>query len=144
VLLQGLFRNPLADPGLIGVSAGAAFGAVCVLIFAGLFFPAAEWMQDIRLLPLAAFAGAMGTAMIIYKIGTAAGATSVASLLLAGIAVNALVTSVIGFANFVATDVQMRTLSFWTLGSLGGAAWKQLAVAAPLCAIVLGFAPRFA
>jgi iron complex transport system permease protein len=143
VLLQGLFRNPLADPGLIGVSAGAAFGAVCVLIFAGIFFPAAEWMQDIRFLPLAAFAGALGTAVIIYRIGTSSGATSVASLLLAGIAVNALVSSLIGLATFLATDIQLRTLSFWTLGSLGGAAWKQLAIASPLCGVVLVLAPRF-
>lgn len=143
-LMQGLFRNPLADPGLIGVSSGAALGAVFVLIFSAVLLPGVEFLQDVRFLPVAAFAGALGVTFLIQRLADSSGYTAVATLLLAGIAVNAIVGAVIGFSTFLATDAQLRTLSFWTLGSLGSANWQAVAVAAPLCLGLAVVAPFFA
>lgn len=143
-LMQGLFRNPLADPGLIGVSSGAALGAVFVLIFSAVLLPGVAFLQDVRFLPVAAFAGALGVTFFIQRLADSSGYTAVATLLLAGIAVNAIVGAIIGFSTFLATDAQLRTLSFWTLGSLGSASWQAVAVAAPLCMGLVAVAPFFA
>jgi len=144
VLMQGLFRNPLADPGLVGVSSGAALGAVGVIVFAGVFFPGVAWLSDMRFLPVAAFLGALGVTFLIQQIATAGGYTAVATLLLAGVAMNSIVGAVIGLSTFLASDAQIRTLSFWTLGSLGGASWEMLQIATPLCLLLLAVAPFFA
>ncbi len=143
-MMQGLFRNPLADPGLIGVSSGAALGAVTVIVFGAAFFPGVAWLSDLRLLPLAAFLGALLVTMLVKGIATVGGFTAVGMLLLAGVAMNAIVVAVIGVSTFMASDLQMRTLSFWTLGSLGAATWETLALASPFCLALLLMAPFFA
>ncbi len=143
-LMQGLFRNPLADPGLVGVSSGAALGAVAIIVLGGTFFPGLPVLSDLRLLPFAAFLGALGVAFLIHALALTSGYTAVATLLLAGIAVNALVGAVIGFATFVADDAQLRSVAFWSLGSLGGASWESLAMAAPFCLGLVIVAPLFA
>ncbi|HWL54658.1 MAG TPA: iron ABC transporter permease [Chthoniobacteraceae bacterium] len=143
-LMQGLFRNPLADPGLIGVSSGAALGAVTIIVFGTAFFPGVSWLGDLRWLPVAAFVGALLVTMLVQGIATVGGFTAVAMLLLAGIAMNAIVVAVIGVSTFMASDLQMRTLSFWTLGSLGAATWETLALASPFCLGLLLLAPFFA
>ncbi len=143
-LMQGLFRNPLADPGLIGVSSGAALGAVTIIILGGHFFPGVSWLSDIRFLPAAAFVGAFLVTIAIQRIASSGGYTAVATLLLAGVAMNSIVGALIGLATFLATDVQLRTLSFWTLGSLGGATWETLGLALPFCIGLLIIAPFFA
>ena len=142
-LMQGMFRNPLADPGLIGVSGGAALGAVTIIVFSTTLFAGHPWLGDLRLLPLAAFAGALAITLLIQALARTGGYTDVATLLLAGVAVNAIVGAVIGLSVFLASDAQMRTLSFWTLGSLGGASWKTLGLMAPLCVVLLLAAPFF-
>jgi iron complex transport system permease protein len=131
--MQGLFRNPLADPGLIGVSSGAALAAVGAIVLgtgslAGPFT-----------LPVAAFVGGLVTTLLVYRLSSAEGRTSVATMLLAGIAVNALAGAGTGLLTFVATDAQLRSITFWSLGSLGGATWNALAGVAPplLAAMVL-------
>ncbi len=126
---QGILRNPLADPGLIGVSGGAALGAVTVLVlgqpFAGGLPEAARpWM-----LPAAAFLGAGAVTLFVFSIARRGGVTSVATLILAGVAVNALVGAVIGMLAYVSDDRQLRDLTFWTMGSLGGAGWSLVLVA---------------
>lgn len=142
--MQGLFRNPLADPGLIGVSSGAALGAVSVIVLLPSFSLLAGWSGAI-LLPLAAFAGGVAATLVVYRLATAGGRTSVATMLLAGIAINAVAAAGTGMLTFVADDDQLRDLTFWTLGSLGGATWSSLAAVAPcvlLCVIAAPFLAR--
>jgi iron complex transport system permease protein len=92
--------------------------------------------------PLAAFTGALLTTMIVYRLSTIAGQTVVATLLLAGIAINALAQAFSGFLTFYATDTQIRSLTFWKLGSLGGATWASVLIAAPFILIPILIFPR--
>jgi iron complex transport system permease protein len=130
-IMQGLFRNPLADPGLIGVSSGAALAAVVTIVLGSTLFGAWADALGAVLLPAAAFAGGVAATVIVYRLGTQNGQTSVATMLLAGIAINALAGAGTGLMTFIADDDQLRDLTFWTLGSLGGATWTQLAVVGP-------------
>jgi iron complex transport system permease protein len=139
-MMQGLFRNPLADPGLVGVSSGAALGAVLMIVLGDrLVF--LNFLQGPYLIPGAALLGAWIVTWLILKLGSYEGATSVATLLLAGIAINAFVGAIIGLCTFLATDAQLRSLNFWMLGSLGGASWSSLALVLPFCLILLVVAP---
>ncbi|NBC18773.1 MAG: iron chelate uptake ABC transporter family permease subunit [Bacteroidetes bacterium] len=131
-VMQGLFRNPLADPSLIGVSSGAALMAVVTIVLGATVFGAWSDLLGAFLLPAAAFAGGVLATVIVYRLATREGRTSVATMLLAGIAINALAGAGTGLMIFVADDDQLRDLTFWTLGSLGGATWTQLAVVGPL------------
>ena len=135
--LQALFRNPLADPGLIGISNGAGVAAAGAIVLAP---PAVAAAFGGFLLPLAAFGGALVATMVVYRIATRDGRTEVATLLLAGIALNAIAAAGIGLLIFLSTDQQLRDLNFWLLGSLGGTTWQALlpvipCVAAPVLAI---------
>lgn len=120
--VQGLFRNPLADPALIGVSAGAALGAVVCFFFGW------EGLLGGWLLPLAAFAGGLLAVLILmsFHSGFAAGGT--AKLILAGVALNAMAGSVLGFFLFSASDDALRSMTFWTLGSCASAQWPQVLI----------------
>ena len=130
--LQGLFRNPLADPGLIGVSTGAALGAALVIVLGGTWsLGVYAGLLDL-LLPLAAFSGGLLTTLLVYRIASREGRTEVATMLLAGIALNAVAAAAIGLLIFVSDDQALRDLNFWLLGSLGGVTWDRLLVAAPL------------
>ncbi|MEM1032928.1 MAG: iron ABC transporter permease [Myxococcota bacterium] len=124
--MQGIFRNPLADPGLIGVSAGAACAAACYIVLAKYFTDSvSEWG-----LPFAAFVGALLVTTIVWRVGKQGGQVSIATVLLAGIAINALTMAGVGVLMLIATDAELRDLTFWNLGSLGGANWTVLGVAA--------------
>jgi len=120
--VQGLFRNPLADPALIGVSAGAALGAVVCFFFGW------EALLGGWLLPLAAFVGGWLAVIIlgIFNAGFASGGS--AKLILAGVALNAMLGSVLGFFLFSASDDALRSMTFWTLGSCASAQWPQVVV----------------
>ncbi|MPS79546.1 MAG: iron ABC transporter permease [Achromobacter sp.] len=118
--MQALFRNPLAEPGLIGISAGGSLGAVAAIVLtSGGFWITAP----------SAFAGSLLATMCAYAVGRRV--PGVAGLLLAGVAITATSFSVIGLFTFVATDAQLRDLTFWNMGSLGGANWKILAFLGP-------------
>lgn len=132
VAIQGMFRNPLAEPGLIGVSGGAALAASGYIVLRGALPAALVAALGVWGLPLAAFAGAVTTMALVYRLGSCAGRTAVATLLLAGIAINALAGAGTGLLVFIANDDQMRDLMFWTMGSLAGASWSGLAVVALL------------
>jgi len=134
-VMQGLFRNPLADPGLIGVSAGAALAAVGAIVLGPSVFGARAGLLGLWLLPIAAFTGGLGATLLITRLARRGGVTGVAMLLLAGVAVNALCGALTGLLIFMADDRQVRDITFWTLGSLAGARWVQLPVA---LALVLG------
>ena len=133
--MQGLFRNPLADPGLIGVSAGAALAAVAVIVLGGSVLHLVTPAQRPWLLPAAAFVGGLVATALVYRLGTRGGITSVATMLLAGIAVNALAAAGIGFLTYIADENQLRLLIFWTMGSLGAASWGTILPALPLVVI---------
>lgn len=122
--LQGLFRNPLADPGLIGVSAGAAFGAVSaiVLVNSGLIL----LQLGSFLVPLAAILGSLLVISLIYILTASFTNSGIMYMLLVGIALNAMSTVGIGFLTFVSSDSQLRTLTFWMMGSFGSTSWELL------------------
>ena len=125
VAMQGLFRNPLADPGLIGVSSGAALGAA-VAIVGGSFFGGLPDAFGPYLLSLCAFLGGLGVTALVYRLGRRNGQTHVATMLLAGIALTALASSAVGLFTYLADDATLRTLTFWNLGSLNGASYSRL------------------
>ncbi len=142
--MQGLFRNPLADPSLIGISSGAALAATLVIIVGDAVSLSLPLMVGLFVLPIGAFVGGLVTTMIIYRLATIAGQTVVATLLLAGIAINALGQAFSGLLTFFATDTQIRSITFWKLGSLGGATWLSVGVAAPFIFAPLVIFPRLA
>ena len=144
VLLQGLFRNPLADPGIVGVSAGAGFGAVVALVLGGLLPLGLAQALGSWLVPLAAGFGGWATTLILYRIATSGQRTDVAIMLLAGIALSALTGAATGVLTYLADDRQLRDLTFWGMGSLAGATWTKLAAALPLMGGALILAPRLA
>lgn len=146
-LMQGLFRNPLADPGLVGVSAGAALGAALAIVLGASVAVAgltAGAVLGPALVATGAFVGGLTTTLLVYRLATRDGRTSVPTMLLAGIAVNALCGAAVGALVLFADDGQLRDLTFWTLGSLGGATWGALAIVAPLVLGVALWAPRLA
>ena len=128
--LQALFRNPLADPGLIGVSSGAALGASLMIVCGSALFahPGAHADEAIA---CAAFIGAMVVTVLVYRLGSSQGRVQLSILLLSGIAANALAGAIIGMLSYVASDAQLRSLTFWSLGSLGSAQWRTLGAIAP-------------
>ncbi|MFM4824542.1 FecCD family ABC transporter permease [Aeromonas bivalvium] len=134
-VMQGLFRNPLADPGIIGVSGGAALGAALAIV---LLAPLGQQLQSllgIGLLPLFAFLGGALTTTLVYLLGSREGGSSVTVMLLAGVAITAFSFAVIGLLTYLADDQMLRDLSLWQLGTL--AAGKPADVALSLAALAL-------
>jgi iron complex transport system permease protein len=128
-VMQGLFRNPLADPGIIGVSAGAAAGAVL-----GIFLlpAAAPWWA----LPACAFLAGFGTSLLVYLLARSALGTSVLVLLLAGVAISALSGSLIALVSYLSDDERLRDISLWQMGSLARAGDGRLALSAAVLALL--------
>lgn len=135
--IQGLFRNPLADPGLIGISSGAALTAALMIVFGTTALSSITALLGSLALPLAAFVGGVAATLLIYRLATLGGRTSVTTMLLAGIAINALCGAAIGMMTYVATDDQLRDITFWSLGSLGRANWNIVAALVPLTLLTL-------
>lgn len=131
-VLQGLFRNPLADPGIVGVTAGAGLGAICAIVLGSALPVAIQANFGPYIIPVAAFLGSWVSVVLLYTVATHHGRTSVATLLLAGIALAALTGAISGMLIYASDDQQLRDLTFWQLGSLGGATWTKLVVAAPI------------
>jgi iron complex transport system permease protein len=125
VAMQGLFRNPLADPGLVGVSSGAALGAAVAIVGGAAFGGLPEAFAP-YLLSACAFVGGLLVTALVYRLGRRDGQTNVATMLLAGIALTALAGAVIGLFTYLADDATLRTLTFWNLGSLNGASYARL------------------
>ena len=143
-IMQGLFRNPLADPALVGISSGASLGAVLTIVLGSSLFGALFAVFGFYALPVAAFLGCLMTTLLLYRIATRSGQTSVATMLLAGIALAALANAVTGVLIFVADDKQLRDLTFWGLGSLAGANWTKILSAAPIILVSLVVVPFLA
>ena len=138
VAMQALFRNPLADPGLIGVSSGAALGAALAIVGGSLFGAGvAPEESPYLLLSASAFAGGLAVTALVYRLGRRDGQTRVATMLLAGLALSALAGAAIGLFGYLADDAALRRLTFWNLGSLSGASYARLW---PLLLATLGVA----
>ena len=139
--LQGLFRNPLADPGLIGISSGAALFASVAILASGAIAAQFGPLVGEMLLPVAAFLGGIAVTMVVYHVSTQRGQTNVAVMLLAGVAINALANAGIGYVIFMANDEELRDITFWMLGSMNGAMWQTVLTAAPFMLIAILMLP---
>ncbi|MFM7772514.1 MAG: FecCD family ABC transporter permease, partial [Acidimicrobiaceae bacterium] len=136
VVMQGVFRNPLAEPATVGVSGGAAVGAVIAITLG---------LSKITLgVQIFAFIGGTLATAIVYGLSRVDGKTDVVTLILTGIAINALSGALIGLAVFIADDDQIRTVTFWSLGSLGLATWRAVAMVLPLAIIGIALSTKFA
>ncbi|GGC42343.1 hemin ABC transporter permease [Parapedobacter defluvii] len=141
--LQGLFRNPLAEPGLIGISSGASLFAVMMIVLEHRYFSFMTAALGYHALAIAAFIGACITTFAVYRLAVGNGKADITTLLLAGIAINALAGSFTGLLTYMATDDQLRNITFWTLGSLGGASWQTLTGVLPFATVSLVVLPFF-
>lgn len=142
VLMQGLFLNPIVEPGLVGTSSGAAFGAALYFsLGASLDINAGEWT-----LPIAACLGGIIATFLVYYLAESRtnNQTSTVSLLLVGIAINALCMSGVGFLSYIARDPQARSITFWNLGTLSGANWNSVAIVGTTCVCCVGLGLRYA
>jgi iron complex transport system permease protein len=121
-VMQGLFRNPLADPSLIGVSSGASVGASCIIFFGGVN---AIGGMELPAIAIGAFVGGLLATSIVYSLATSVTGTSVATMLLAGIAITALSGAVTSLFSFFADNEMLRRISLWQMGNLDGADWPR-------------------
>jgi iron complex transport system permease protein len=140
-MMQGLFRNPLADPGIVGVSSGAALAAVLAIVLGPtLLSPLAALFGNL-FLPLMAFLGGLGNTLLLYAIATRDGRTSTTALVLSGIAIAALTGAATGLLIFMADDRALRDITFWSLGSLSGANGTKILSILPFVSFVLLIIP---
>ena len=146
--MQGLFRNPLADPSLLGISSGASLAAVATIVLEVQIvsaFPAlagAAGQAGPFVLPLAAFLGATLTTLFVYRVSRVSGRVAVGTMLLVGVATNGLSGAFTGLFTYAATDEQLRGITFWGLGSLGGASWPTVGTLLPFLVLPLLWLPR--
>lgn len=150
VMMQGLFRNPLADPSLIGVTSGATAGAGFVIVIGmgagmgtGIGNTLTNEISMVALVAVGAFIGAMISTLLVYKLASGATGTSVATMLLAGIAIGALAGALNSFFQFIADSHMLRQISLWQMGSLSNASWPRLCLAYIGLGSVLLYAPRY-
>jgi iron complex transport system permease protein len=139
--IQGIFRNPLAEPGLIGISAGASLMAVVIIVLELSIFASLSNLIGYYLLAFGAFAGAGIAALLVYQISKSDGRSNVATMLLAGIAINAIAGALTGLLTYIADDQQLRNITFWMLGSLAGATWETVLALIPFIIIPLLLLP---
>jgi len=136
-ILQGLFRNPLADARVLGISGGASLGAVAAIFFGlGSLSPWAIFATG--------FGGGLTAAVLVSRLAQTQGRTPVVTLLLSGIAIDAMAMSLTGILVYASDDRQLRDISLWLMGSVGGATWERLAALAPAALLLVATAPFFA
>ena len=137
--MQGLFRNPLADPSLIGVASGASAGAGFVVVFSSIFL-SSSWL-GISLVSLGAFLGGFAAVLLVYKLATTDQGTSVSTMLLAGIAISALAGALNSLFGFFADNDMLRRISLWQMGSLDGASWQRVSLVAFAAGVICLYLP---
>ncbi|MBD8490615.1 iron ABC transporter permease [Echinicola sp. CAU 1574] len=130
--LQGLFRNPLVEPAIIGVSSGSALFAVIMIVFSGTIGWQLQSIMGVFALPFAAFIGGLLNTFLAYRLASKGGKTDISILILAGVAINALSAALISLVIYYGDDNAIRNFTFWSLGSLGGASWTKLYIAGTL------------
>jgi len=140
-VMQGLFRNPLAAPSLIGVSSGASVGASIVIVLTG------TWLQNNAVLGLSvvaigAFIGSFLITLLVFKLSTSTLGTSVTTMLLAGIAISALGGAVNSLLSYFADNEMLRQISIWQMGNLSTANWTRVSIVAVVAVVVLILFPR--
>ncbi len=140
--MQAILRNPLADPALVGTSSGAALGASIAIIWGGALLPA--FIPAEYVVPVVAFVGGLVASAVVYRAAAGSGPARVGTMLLAGIAVNALAGAGTALVLYIASDAQLRTITFWSMGSLASATWSSLGLIAPLIGLAILVLPRFA
>lgn len=127
-VMQGVFGNPLAEPGTVGVSSGAAVGASCSILMGWTFLGSFTT-------PLLAFGCGLATTMLVYVLARRGGRTEVVTLILTGVAVNAIAGALISFFTFAAPTSARDQIVFWQMGSFNGSRWQQVALVAPMCVV---------
>ena len=140
-ILQGLFRNPLADPTLVGVSAGASVGASGIIFLSSLMTVASHWL-GMPLVVLGAFIGALLTTALVYQLATGAHGTSVSTMLLAGIAISAIAGALNQLLSFFADNDALRRISLWHMGNLDNANWLEIGLCSLVVLLLAVFLPR--
>ena len=138
VMMQGLFRNPLADPSLIGVTSGASAGASLVIVLG-----ASSAIAGISLIAMGAFVGAVIATTIVYRLASGNGGTSVATMLLAGIAISALAGAINSFFQYMGDNHMLRQISLWQMGSLSSSNWQRVLLAYAVLGSLLLWMPRY-
>lgn len=143
VMMQGLFRNPLADPSLIGVSSGASAGASFVIVLGAGWIGGHE-LLGVSAVAVGAFLGAVSATFLVYRLAASATGTSVATMLLAGIAISALAGAINSYFSFIADNHMLRQISLWQMGSLSSASWSRVIMAAVILGSLFLWVPRYA
>ena len=139
--MQGLFRNPLADPSLIGVTAGASLGAALVIVLGGSLL---QGYTALTAVSIGAFAGGAVAVVFVYRLATSSNGTSVATMLLAGIAITALAGALGSLLEFYADNAMLRRISLWKMGGMDGANYPRLLLATVVGGTLLLALPRYA
>lgn len=137
--LQGMFKNPLASPDLIGITSGAMLFAAVSIVLGSYLKPYIPEVFHFSMLSIAAFLGALLTMTMVYRISTNNGNTNVVIMLLSGVAITAMAFATTGFLIYLSKEEQLRDLTFWNLGSLGGATWTKNAILAAIILIAFAF-----
>ena len=133
-VMQGLFRNPLADPSLVGVSGGASVGASVVIVLVG---AVASPLAGLSLISLGAFIGGVISTLIVYRVATSGMGTSVTTMLLAGIAIGAIAGAINSLLSYFSDNQMLRQISVWQMGNLGGANWLKVGIMAVVSGLML-------
>ena len=141
-VMQGLFRNPLADPSLIGVSGGASVGASIVIVTAGgaMLSP----LAGLSMVALGAFIGGVITTLVVYRVATSSLGTSVTTMLLAGIAIGAIAGAFNSLLSYFSDNQMLRQISVWQMGNLGEANWQKASLMAAVSLIIFSLLPSHA
>lgn len=127
-MMQSLFRNPIVEPGLIGTSAGSAFGAAMLIVLGqNTFFQSFSFLGNL-LMPVCAFIGGLTATLLVYYFSASLNRVNISIMILAGIAINAIAAGGTGFLAYIARDPQARSITFWNLGSVSGASWQSVTI----------------
>jgi iron complex transport system permease protein len=140
-VMQGLFRNPLADPSLIGVSSGASVGASLMIVTAGGFIQSGA-LVGLSLVAVGAFVGGFTATLLVYRLATSGIGTSVTTMLLAGIAIAALAGALNSLLSYFSDNDMLRQISLWQMGNLSGASWLKVGIMGSAALLLLILFPR--
>ncbi len=140
-VMQGLFRNPLADPSLIGVSSGASVGASLMIVTAGGFIQGGA-LVGLSLVSIGAFVGGFTATLLVYRLATSGMGTSVTTMLLAGIAIGALAGALNSLLSYFSDNDMLRQISLWQMGNLSGASWLKVSIMGVVAILLMGLFPR--
>lgn len=143
-LMQALFRNPIVEPGLVGTSAGSAFGAAMIIVLGNSTLLNSVSFLGNLLLPACAFIGGLIATMLVYYFSASLNRVNISIMILAGIAINAIANGATGFMAYIARDPQARSITFWNLGTLSGANWQAVLLVGASTTIGFVLALRFA